>query len=215
MSILTTKKILVVSGLILMLFISLMVSSRLKQNNLLPTITPISSVVLENNMVVNKSNSEINLVKVVRVIDGDTIEIEGGEKVRYIGIDAPETSDLRKLVQCFGVEAFRKNKELVEGKMVRLERDVVDRDKYGRLLRYVWLADIFVNLELVRQGFAYSYTYPPNIKNQEQFIKAQQEARETKQGLWSSCLTNQEQSVISIILAKDSFLLNKTGIIGD
>lgn len=126
-------------------------------------------------------------VKVTRVIDGDTIEIEGGERVRYIGIDTPETVDPRKPVQCFGVEASKKNKEMVEGKMVRLGKDITDRDKYNRLLRYVWVDDTFINLELVKQGFAYSYSYPPDIKYQDQFLKAQQEAREARRGLWNAC----------------------------
>jgi len=131
--------------------------------------------------------------KVTRVIDGDTIEIEGGERARYIGIDTPETVDPRKPMQCFGVEASNKNKELMEGKVVRLEKDVTDRDKYNRLLRYVYVGETFINLELVKQGFAYSYSYPPDIKYQDQFLKAQQEAREAKRGLWSACPTTPEQ----------------------
>lgn len=126
-------------------------------------------------------------VKVTRVIDGDTIEIEGGERVRYIGIDTPETVDPRKPVQCFGVEASKKNKELVEGKSVRLEKDITNRDKYNRFLRYVWIGDTFVNLELVQQGFAQSYSYPPDIKYQDRFVAAQKVARESKIGLWGAC----------------------------
>lgn len=126
-------------------------------------------------------------VKVTRVIDGDTIEIEGGQRVRYIGIDTPETVDPRKPVQCFGIEASKKNKELVEGQRVRLEKDITDRDKYRRLLRYVWAGDTFVNLELVKQGFAHSYSYPPDIKYQDRFVEAEREARMAKSGLWSVC----------------------------
>lgn len=125
--------------------------------------------------------------KVTRVVDGDTIEIEGGERVRYIGIDTPETVDPRKPVQCFGVEASNKNKELVEGKTVRLEKDTTDRDRYNRLLRYIWVGDDFINLELVKLGFAYSYSYPPDIKYQDQIVKAQQEAEKNKFGLWNAC----------------------------
>jgi len=124
---------------------------------------------------------------VTRVIDGDTIEIEGGKKVRYIGIDTPETVDPRKPVQCFGVEAFNKNKELVERKRIRLEKDISETDKYGRLLRYVYVDGIFVNDYLVRQGYAYAYTYPPDVKYSEQFIQAQKEARENNRGLWKAC----------------------------
>jgi micrococcal nuclease len=133
------------------------------------------------------SNHGDGLLKVTRVIDGDTIEIEGGERVRYIGINTPETVDPRKPVQCFGVESSKKNKELVEGRMVRLEKDITNRDKYNRLLRYVWAGDTLVNLELVKQGFAQSYSYPPDIKYQDRFIEAQREAREVKRGLWGAC----------------------------
>lgn len=124
---------------------------------------------------------------VTRVVDGDTIEIEGGERVRYIGIDTPETVDPSQPVQCFGAEASHKNKELVEGKTVRLEKDTTDRDKYKRLLRYVYVGDTFVNLELVKQGFAHSYSYPPDTKYQDQIISAQQETENAKTGLWTAC----------------------------
>ena len=126
-------------------------------------------------------------VLVAKVIDGDTIEIAGGRKVRYIGIDAPERVDPRKAVQCFGEEAYKKNKELVEGKRVRLEKDVSETDKYGRLLRYVYVGDIFVNQYLVREGYAYAYTFPPDIKYAEEFVQAQRKAREEKKGLWAAC----------------------------
>jgi micrococcal nuclease len=125
--------------------------------------------------------------KVTRVVDGDTIEIEGGERVRYIGIDTPETVDPRKPVQCFGMEASNKNKEMAEGKTVRLEKDTSDRDKYQRLLRYVYVGDSFINLELVKQGFAYSYSYPPDVKYQKEIVAAQQEAEKNKNGLWNAC----------------------------
>ena len=143
--------------------------------------------------------------KVVRVIDGDTIEIsatdgpasggENGQKIRYIGIDTPETVDPRKAVQCFGQEAAAKNRELVEGKTVSLEKDVSETDKYGRLLRYVYFDAstssgqvIFVNELLVKEGFAHASSYPPDVKYQDQFQKAEQEARVNNLGLWGQCL---------------------------
>lgn len=126
-------------------------------------------------------------ILVTRVVDGDTIQIEGGQKVRYIGINTPETVDPRRNVQCFGKEASAKNKELVEGKKVRLEKDVSETDKYHRLLRYVYVGDIFVNDYLVRQGYAYVSTYPPDVKYQQQFMDAQKEARENNRGLWATC----------------------------
>lgn len=133
------------------------------------------------------ASSFVGNFKVARVIDGDTIEIEGGQKVRYIGMNTPETVDPRKPVQCFGLEASKKNKELVVGKMVRLEKDITDRDQYNRLLRYVWAGETFVNLELVKQGFANSVTFPPDIKYQKEFLAAEKEAKEASRGLWSSC----------------------------
>lgn len=126
---------------------------------------------------------------VVRVVDGDTIEVmvQGSKrKVRYIGINTPETVDPRRPVQCYGREASERNKELVEGKQVRLVRDVSETDKYARLLRYVYVGDTFVNLELVRQGYALASTYPPDIAYAAEFAAAEREAREEKLGLWSS-----------------------------
>ncbi len=131
----------------------------------------------------------------VRVIDGDTIEISGGKKVRYIGIDSPETKDPKKTKQCFGEEAYLKNKELVEGKQIRMVKDVSETDRYGRLLRYVYVSDqnstnsatIFVNEYLVREGFAYAVTFPPDVKYNEFFRKLQNEAMRLKRGLWGRC----------------------------
>jgi len=189
-----SKKFLVIIGFILVLFVGVAIGSASKQNKLASVAVSLSAIPSESPSaspapLATETSEKIDgeLVKVIRVVDGDTIEIESGEKVRYIGIDTPETVDPRKTVQCFGVEASKKNKELVEGKMVRLEKDITDRDKYNRLLRYIYIGDTFVNLELVKQGFAYSYSYPPDIKYQSQFVKAQQEAREAKRGLWSAC----------------------------
>lgn len=107
-----------------------------------------------------------NTYQVARVIDGDTIKLSNGDRVRYIGINTPETKHPRKGVEYFGPEASAFNKKLVGGKKVRLEFDVQRRDRYGRLLAYVYLLDgTFVNLELVRQGFAQVSTFPPNVKH--------------------------------------------------
>ncbi len=107
-------------------------------------------------------------VKVTRVIDGDTIEIflDGKtEKVRLIGIDTPEKG------KPYFNEATEKTKELCLGKEVRLEKDVSEKDRYDRLLRYVYVGDLFVNAELVKQGYASAYTYPPDVKYSELFRK--------------------------------------------
>ena len=116
---------------------------------------------------------------VTRVIDGDTIAIEGDYRVRYIGIDTPE------IEEAFGLEAFEANRRLVEGKVVRLERDVSEVDKYGRLLRYAYIDDIFVNAELVRAGLAYAKTYPPDTKYQDYLENLEREAREAGRGMWA------------------------------
>src|SRR3989344_1394607 len=183
----------VFGGLILVSFIGIAITvepteqpQQLEQQNQEQPTAPISSPV-SNQPVNDQPAVENDTYLVVRVIDGDTIEIEGGQKVRYIGIDTPETVDPRKPVQCFGVEATNKNKELVSGKRVRLEKDVSEIDKYGRLLRYIYVGDTFVNLELVKQGFAYSSTYPPDVKYQSQFTEAQRQAKEQNKGLWGSC----------------------------
>ena len=123
---------------------------------------------------------------VTRVIDGDTIIIEGGYRVRYIGIDTPE---IHPEMEAFGMEAWQANRRLVEGKQVRLERDVSETDKYGRLLRYVYVNDIFVNAELVRQGLAKAKAYPPDIKYQDYLEAMEAEARSEERGMWAKLLT--------------------------
>lgn len=128
-----------------------------------------------------------NAVLVTKVIDGDTIEIEGHRKVRYIGIDTPELHHPKKSVQCFGKEAQIMNSTLVEGKEVRLDKDVSNTDRYGRLLRYVYNGDLMINDYLVRQGYARAATFPPDVKYAAKFRQAEQEARENSRGLWKSC----------------------------
>lgn len=123
---------------------------------------------------------------VQRVIDGDTIELEGGETVRYIGIDTPETKHPDKGVECFGEEAYQANSKLLENKYVTLAKDVSETDKYDRLLRYVYLDDLMVNEYLVREGFARASSYPPDVKYQDRFSAAEREAREANRGLWNS-----------------------------
>ena len=132
---------------------------------------------------------------VKRVVDGDTIVVHMGgrdERVRLIGIDTPETVDPRKPVQCFGKEASAHTHELLPpGTIVRLERDVEPRDKYDRLLAYVYrLSDgLFVNLALARDGYAQQLTIPPNVAYTDQFRAAVREARDAGRGLWSACAT--------------------------
>jgi len=117
--------------------------------------------------------------RVKEVVDGDTIVLEDGTKIRYIGLNTPERD------RPFYKEATDANRKLVEGREVRLEFDAVEIDQYGRTLAYVFEGETFVNLELLRQGYANAFTVPPNVKYQEVFREAEQEAREAGRGLWA------------------------------
>lgn len=130
------------------------------------------------------STTQVGTHLVKRVIDGDTLELSAGERVRLIGVDTPETKDPRKPVQYFGREAAEFTRRMVEGKRVRLEYDWERRDKYGRTLAYVYLEDgTFLNAEIIRQGYGFAYTRSP-FKYLEEFRKLEQEAREAGRGLW-------------------------------
>ena len=128
----------------------------------------------------------------MRVVDGDTVvvSIRGRTfRVRYIGIDTPETVKPGSPIERFGPEATVANKRLVEGRRITLERDVSETDRYGRLLRYVWLRQAtgwrLVNFELVALGFAQVSTYPPDVKYADLFVSAQRQARAAGRGLWA------------------------------
>lgn len=129
--------------------------------------------------------SQENTYRVTKVIDGDTIHLENGEKVRYIGINTPETKHPTKGVEMYGKEAYEANRRIVEGKTVKIELDVEQRDRYGRLLAYVWVDKTFVNAWLVENGYAQVMTVPPNVKYQDLFLKLQKQAREKNIGLWA------------------------------
>ena len=136
----------------------------------------------------------LDLVKaqVTRVVDGDTIKvlIDGVEyRVRYIGIDTPETKHPTLGVEPFGPEASQANSELVEGKTVWLEKDVSETDEYGRLLRYVYVDDLMVNEELLRRGLARVSTFPPDVKYVDRFLDIQRAAQEADLGMWGAELT--------------------------
>lgn len=124
---------------------------------------------------------------VLRIVDGDTIVLEGDQKLRYIGINTPESVDPRRPVECMAKEASNRNKELVEGKQVTLEKDVSETDRYGRLLRYVYVDGVMVNEQLVREGYALASAYPPDVKYQDRLKAAEDEARMEKRGLWGKC----------------------------
>ena len=125
---------------------------------------------------------------VTRVIDGDTIEVNIDNaiyKVRYVGIDTPELDDKRAEYFSLAQEATRFNRQLVERETVRLEEDISQVDKYGRLLRYVYVDDIFVNAELVRQGLACVKAYPPDTKYLAYLEELEAEARQAGRGIWA------------------------------
>ena len=124
---------------------------------------------------------------VVRVVDGDTIHVRLGdrlEKVRYIGVNTPEIRHPSRGEEPGGRAAHAVNRRLVAGKRVRLELDVQARDRYGRLLAYVWVGGTMINAELVRLGYAQVMTVPPNVRHQALFVKLQRDAREAGRGLW-------------------------------
>ena len=139
-----------------------------------------------NNSVVDISS--LDEYKVVRVVDGDTfiIDYKGKEeRVRLIGIDTPESvhpNESKNTEE--GIKTSNYTKERLEGKMVKIELDVQQRDKYGRILAYAYLDDKMYNKELLELGYAKLATYPPNVKYVEEFTKIQEKARENKVGLW-------------------------------
>jgi len=137
-------------------------------------------LILANLLLLLSCQQQSDKAKVIQVIDGDTIIIQGGYHVRYIGIDAPEKDEFSYL------GAKQLNQELVEGKKIRLEKDVSDKDKYGRLLYYIFVDETFVNAELVRLGYAYARAYPPDTKYRVFLEAMEKEARQKQRGIWRS-----------------------------
>ena len=131
--------------------------------------------------------------RVEKVVDGDTIDVALGgrtERVRLLGIDTPESVKPDTPVQCFGHEASARLRALLpERTPVRLVRDVEERDRFGRLLAYVYRQpdELFVNLDLVRGGYAQVLTFPPNVAHAPELERAGREARRSTRGLWGSC----------------------------
>ena len=123
---------------------------------------------------------------VISVIDGDTIELQGGRRVRYLGIDTPEPGEY------YADEATVRNIELVEGKIVELQIGKRDKDEYGRLLRYVYVDGIFVNAELVVQGYATAYIFDPDDRYSQILVQLEQYAKIRERGLWGAAEGNNE-----------------------
>ena len=130
------------------------------------------------------SPSHAEIYKVERAIDGDTLLLINGEKVRLIGVNTPETKHPQKPVEYFGKEAHLFTKQMVDGKEARFEFERQKRDRYGRLLAYVYLLDgTFLNAEIIKQGYGFAYTRFP-FKYMGEFRRYEREARENKRGLW-------------------------------
>jgi micrococcal nuclease len=130
--------------------------------------------------------------RVVKVVDGDTVHVRVGgrrETVRYIGVDTPESVKPGSPVQCFAKRASVFNARLVAGERVSMVTDAERRDRYGRLLAYVYRVrdGLFVNAELVRRGYAQPLTIPPNVAHAAGFLRLAAAARRDGRGLWSAC----------------------------
>jgi len=141
----------------------------------------------------SSSTTEVNSEKVkalvTNVVDGDTIEVNVQGKVyklRYTGIDAPEPNSVDTYTRNIALSSASKNRALVSGREVELKKDISETDKYGRLLRYVYIDELFVNAELVRLGYAQASPYPPDTKYQELFNTLQSEAKAFNRGIWAS-----------------------------
>ncbi len=129
---------------------------------------------------------------VTRVVDGDTVKVRAAghdDTVRYIGVDTPETKKPGTPIQCFGKAASAFNQRLVQGRGVTLRTDAEPRDRYGRLLAYVYRRDdgLFVNASLVRRGFATTLTIAPNLGHAGELAGLEREARRGDVGLWRAC----------------------------
>lgn len=133
--------------------------------------------------------SENEFVLVRHVIDGDTVVVENGEHVRLIGINAPEFTPWKNKIDPYGEEAKEALQRLLEGKRVRLESDVEEKDRYGRTLSYLWLEDgRMANRVLVQEGAARARYYRPNGAHRAEFDSDEREAREARRGLWARVL---------------------------
>lgn len=128
--------------------------------------------------------------RVRHVVDGDTIELDNGQIVRYIGIDTPEVRKRQNGSWVYAPEPYAEkakdyNRQLVEGKPVRLEFDVQKKDKYDRLLAYCFVDDVFVNAKMLEEGYAFLYTISPNVKYVDLLVEKQRDARQNSRGIWA------------------------------
>lgn len=197
------KNLYIIGGIIAIFFFISTIDFKPKQNivqnvaQVVSTLPDTESTIPETNLTSQaKTPDASKFYTVSRVVDGDTIDvsIDGKiERIRLIGINTPETVDPRKPVECFGIEASNKAKAILTGKKISLESDNSqgERDKYDRLLRYVFLEDgTNFNLLMIKEGYAYEYTFDLPYKYQTEFKNAQKKAQADKTGLWSTNTCN-------------------------
>jgi micrococcal nuclease len=138
----------------------------------------------------NEGSGSADSAPVTRVVDGDTVEVRldgRAEKVRLIGVDTPESVKPGTPVECFAKAASEETRHLVDGRRVTLRFDAERRDRYGRLLAYVYRDGLFVNAALVERGYARTLTIPPNVAHAALFARLARDARGAGRGLWSAC----------------------------
>ena len=148
---------------------------------------PIPKVDLPQDLKTEKNRSDLVQYEVIRVIDGDTVELKNGERLRYNDIDTPETVHPSKPIECFGPEASAKNEELVQGEIILVEFGNPKKDRYGRLLGYVYVDDLFVNAELVKGGYAEVNSYGNPGSKLGELINIEKDAKLKSMGLWGNC----------------------------
>ena len=170
--------------ILFILLIGLLIGCSVEENSNSVTDIPNKEQKLEN--------SSLNLIQyeVIRVIDGDTVELKNGERLRYNDIDTPETVHPSKPIECYGPQASSKNKELVEGEIIFVELGNPAKDRYGRLLGYVYIDDLFVNAELVRGGYAEVNSYGNPGSKLNNLLDIEKNAKKSMHGLWGACLNS-------------------------
>lgn len=189
---------LIIGAVLFLVLTSMFPEFKNELENINPEVTPIPTIIVIPTIIpttipikIIESSKSSSLVKVTKIVDGDTIKVDIGgtiETVRMIGVDTPEIKDPRKTVQCFGKEASARTKELLENQMVKLEADSTqnDRDKYSRLLRYIYLENgTFINKKLIEEGYAFEYTYQIPYLYQAEFKAVQKLAETNNLGLWN------------------------------
>jgi micrococcal nuclease len=180
------KKALALFAVVLSLLLSF-IFSKLPEIDQINGIQDIPKIL---NLLLEEEENPVGLVnaKVVRVVDGDTVVVryEGREeRIRLIGVDTPETVHPNKPVEAYGEEAKEYTKKKLEEKNIQIEFDVQERDRYGRLLGYIWVDGLLFNDELLRMGYARVATFPPNVKYVETFKETEKNAREKQVGIWN------------------------------